>query len=198
MRDLAQHLTAEAYNNAWANHRLHKACCQLSVEEFAATRVSFFPSIKATLNHILTVDWYYLETLERSRAGFPPHENPGRHYEPEEPFDDCAALASAQREADRRLIAYCEALDDSQLDDAVLIPRRIGLVRERVRRLLGHVFEHQIHHRGQAHAMLAGTRVKPPQLDEFFCTEEARLREADFAELGFSEERIWGSRVAAP
>ena len=132
MRDLAQHLTAEAYNNAWANHRLLKACCELTREEFAATRTSFFPSIKATLNHILTVDCYYMEALERSRQGLAPHDNPGRHYEPEEPFDDCAALAAAQREADRRLIAYCEALDDSQLDDVVLIPRRIGLVRERV------------------------------------------------------------------
>jgi len=198
MRNLAQHLTAEAYNNAWANHRLHKACCELTREEFAAARTSFFPSIKATLNHILTVDWYYMEALERSRGGLPPHENPGRHYEPEEPFEDCAALAAAQRGADRRLIAYCEALEDSQLDDVVLIPRRIGVVRERVRRLLAHLFEHQVHHRGQAHAMLAGTRVKPPQLDEFFCTEEAHLRAADFAELGFSEARIWGERVAAP
>ena len=86
----------------------------------------------------------------------------------------------------------------SIVQNYILIPRRIGVVRERVRRLLAHVFEHQIHHRGQAHAMLAGTRVKPPQLDEFFCTEEAHLRAADFAELGFSEERIWGSRVAAP
>lgn len=198
MRNLAQHLTAEACNNAWSNHRLHKACCELTSEEFAATRTSFFPSIKATLNHILTVDWYYLEALERSRAGLPPHANPGRHYEPEEPFDDCAALALAQRAADLRLIACCEALDDSQVDDAVLIPRRTGIVRERVRRLLAHLFGHQVHHRGQAHAMLAGTRVKPPQLDEFFCTEEARLRERDFAELGLSEERIWGERAKAP
>ena len=34
--------------------------------------------------------------------------------------------------------------------------------------LLPHLFQHQIHHRGQAHAMLAGTGVAPPQLDEFF------------------------------
>jgi uncharacterized damage-inducible protein DinB len=195
---LAHHFATEAYQNAWANHRLLKACSQLTKEEFAAKRTSFFPSIKATLNHILTVDWYYLEMLERSRAGLPPHENPGRHYDPEEPFDECPALSKAQLEADRRLIAYCTTLDDSQLDDAVLVPRRAGLVRERVRRLLAHLFEHQIHHRGQAHAMLAGTRVKPPQLDEFFCTEEAPLRAADFAELGFTEEMIWGQRVAAP
>jgi uncharacterized damage-inducible protein DinB len=60
-------------------------------------------------------------------------------------------------------------------------------------RLLAHLFQHQIHHRGQAHAMLAGTSVEPPQLDEFFCADEAKLRERDFQELGFSEPEIWGS-----
>jgi uncharacterized damage-inducible protein DinB len=159
---LAHHLATEAYQNAWANHRLLKACRQLTREEFAARRTSFFPSIKATLNHILTVDWFYLEALERSRAGLAPHGDPERHFEPEEPFDDCAALAEAQRESDRRLIAYCASLDDARLDNFVLIPRLTGAQRESVRRLLAHLFEHQTHHRGQAHAMLAGTRIKPP------------------------------------
>lgn len=194
--NLAHHLATEAYQNAWANFRLLKACGQLTQQEFAARRTSFFPSIKATLNHILTVDWFYLEGLERSRAGLAPHEDPDRHFEPEEPFDDCAALAEAQQESDRRLIAYCTSLDDSRLGDMVLIPRRAGVQRESVRRLLAHLFEHQIHHRGQAHAMLAGTRVKPPQLDEFFCSAEAHLRAADFAELGFTEELIWGAAKA--
>lgn len=194
--NLAHHLATEAYQNAWANHRLLEACGQLTVEEFAARRTSFFPSIKATLNHTLTVDWFYLEALERSRAGLAPHDDPGRHFEPEEPFDDCAALAKAQHEADRRLIAYCTSLDEARLDDIVLIPRRAGVQRESVRRLLAHLFEHQIHHRGQAHAMLAGTRIKPPQLDEFFCSAEAHLRAAEFAELGFTEELIWGATKA--
>lgn len=198
MQSLAHHFATEAYQNAWANHRLLRACRELTREEFAARRTSFFPSIRATLNHILTVDSYYLEALERSRSGLAPHENPARHFDPEEPFGDCAALSEAQREADRRLIAYCESLRDDQLDEAVLVPRRAGVVRERVRRLLAHLFEHQVHHRGQAHAMLAGTRVKPPQLDEFFCTEEAHLRSEDFAELGFSETRIWADRVNPP
>jgi hypothetical protein len=38
----------------------------------------------------------------------------------------------------------------------------------------------------------AGTHVAPPQLDEFFCSNEAALRAADFAELGFSEAQVWG------
>ena len=198
MHSLAHHFTTEAYNNAWANHRLLRACCELTAEEFAARRTSFFPSIKATLNHILTVDWFYVEMLERSRDGLQPHENPGRHFEPEEPFADCAALSKAQHQSDLRLIACCEGLRDSQLDDVVATLRAQGLVRDRVRRILAHLFEHQIHHRGQVHAMLAGTRVKPPQLDEFFCTGEAPLRAQDFSELGFTEERIWGERAKAP
>jgi uncharacterized damage-inducible protein DinB len=48
-----------------------------------------------------------------------------------------------------------------------------------------------VHHRGQAHAMLSGTRIKPPQLDEFFCEGEAPLRAAEFAELGWAEAMIW-------
>ena len=47
-----------------------------------------------------------------------------------------------------------------------------------------HLFQHQIHHRGQVHAMLAGTPVKPPQLDEFFMAEEAPLRESELRDLG--------------
>ena len=55
-----------ACNNAWANHRLLTACSRLSQEDFVAPRTSFFPSIKATLNHNLTVDWYYVDALERA------------------------------------------------------------------------------------------------------------------------------------
>lgn len=188
---LARHFAVEAYNNAWANHRLLKACCALTSEEFAAKRTSFFPSIKATLNHILTVDWFYLEILERSLAGLQPHGNAGRFFDPEEPFDDCAALAREQHAADKRLIALCESVGDDRMEAVILLPRRTGIERDSLHRILAHLFQHQIHHRGQAHAMLAGTRVKPPQLDEFYCANEAGLRARDFAELGFTEETIW-------
>ena len=68
---LAHHFYTMAANNAWANHRLLAACASLSQSDFAATRTSFFPSIKATLNHIVTVDWYYVDALERALRGQP-------------------------------------------------------------------------------------------------------------------------------
>ena len=195
---LSHHFLTEAYQNAWANHRLLRACGELTDEEFAARRVSFFPSIKATLNHILTVDWYYLETFERSLAGLQPHEQPRRFFDPAEPFDTCAGISREQHASDLRWIALCKSLTDATMDNVVLLPRRTGVERDYVRRILAHVFEHQIHHRGQVHAMLAGTSVKPPPLDEFFCTAEDVLRAQDFAELGFDEKSIWGDRASPP
>lgn len=188
---LARHFATEAYNNAWANHRLLEACGRLSQADFVAPRTSFFPSIKATLNHILTVDWFYVDALERSRAGREPHEDPGGFFRPEEPFERCAELALEQRATDRRLIALCEALHDADLGADVSIRRRNGIARDAVRRILAHLFQHQIHHRGQAHAMLSGTQVKPPQLDDFYCAGDAPRRAGDFAALGFSESAIW-------
>jgi uncharacterized damage-inducible protein DinB len=150
------------------------------------------------LNHILTVDWFYLEMIERSIGGLPPSDNPGRHFDPEEPFDHCADLMREQRTVDARLVALCESIADEHLDATISTRRRQGRVHDRLRRILAHLFQHQIHHRGQVHAMLAGTSVQPPQLDEFFCTGEVALRAQDFAELGFSEEAIWGARAVLP
>ena len=193
MSSLSHHFVTMAYNNAWANERLLRACGQLSQAEFAAARTSFFPSLKATLNHNLTVDWYYVDALERSLHGQPVNAEPLRFFEPEEPFATCADLHAAQRAVDHRLIVACTALTEAQLEQPVAIPRSRGVKHETVTRLLAHLFQHQIHHRGQAHAMLAGTKVKPPQLDEFFCADDAReYALPELAELGYPEAAIWG------
>lgn len=191
MEPLSHHLLTQAYNNGWANHRLYKACLQLSQDEFVAPRCSFFPSIKATLNHLLTVDGYYLQALEREQRGEAPDAESGRYFELAQPFAICADLHAEQAQADHRLIAYCQQLRDDQLWRHVSLVRPDRLQREPRLRLLSHLFEHQIHHRGQVHAMLSDTSVRPPQLDEFFCEEEAHLRADDFAELGWSEALIW-------
>jgi uncharacterized damage-inducible protein DinB len=70
-------------------------------------------------------------------------------------------------------------------------PQRIQ--QDRADRTLLHLFLHQIHHRGQIHAMLSGTRVPPPQLDEFFLGDEFEqgFRQADFEALAFVESEIW-------
>jgi uncharacterized damage-inducible protein DinB len=191
---LSRHFAAMAYNNAWANQRLLAACGQLSQEEFSAPRTSFFPSLKATLNHNLTVDWYYVDALERFVRGQPVNVEPLRFFEPEEPFAACGELHAAQRAVDHGLIEVCAALTDAQLELPVPIQRSKGVLHETAARLLAHLFQHQIHHRGQAHAMLAGTRVKPPQLDEFFCEQDAQTHALpELAALGYPAAAVWGA-----
>ncbi|MBI6898698.1 DinB family protein [Pseudomonas putida] len=194
MEPLSHHLLTQAYNNGWANHRLYKACLQLTQDEFVAPRCSFFPSIKATLNHLLTVDWFYLDALECEQRGEAPDPDGERFFVPEQPFATCTDLQAQQAQADQRLIAYCRQLRDDQLGRYVSIVRPERMQHEPRLRLLSHLFEHQIHHRGQVHAMLSDTSVRPPQLDEFFCEEEASLRAEDFAALGWSEAQIWAQR----
>jgi uncharacterized damage-inducible protein DinB len=174
---------AMAHNNRWANHRLLSACAALSATEFTAPRTGFFPSLAATLNHILTVDRFYAGAMEGLTAGPEP-----------EPCNTVAALREAQEAVDRRLIKVVDSLDADGLARIVDLHRPTGSQRERMDRLLLHLFQHQIHHRGQAHAMLSGTSMRPPQLDEFFLAAEAPLRAAEFAALG-SGKRL---ELAAP
>lgn len=179
-----QTFRAMAYNNAWANHRLLTACASLSRQEFEAPRVGFFPSIQATLNHILVIDWFYVDALEGGTLGPAAWAN-------QVPCQTVAELLRDQAAVDRRLISWCEALDEAGLDRIIHVHRQTHVQMERADRLLLHLFQHQIHHRGQAHTMLSGTSVPPPQLDEFFSVAEAPLRAEEFAQLGWTEGRVW-------
>jgi uncharacterized damage-inducible protein DinB len=185
--DAALPYRAMAYNNAWANHRLLTACLRLSQHELTAQRTGFFPSLRATLNHILIIDRFYVDALEGGTLG-------PEAWADKEPCATAAALLAAQAQVDRRLIAVVKGLDAVVLACIVSVHRGTHVQRERMDRLLLHLFQHQIHHRGQAHAMMSGTSVPPPQLDEFFSVGEAPLRAAEFAELGWSEDTIWVDR----
>lgn len=181
---LVQTYRAFAYNNAWANHRLLAACAALSQSEFEAARTGFFPSLQRTLNHIYVIDLFYIDALEGGWLG-------PRAWATEVPYPTVSELKPAQAAMDKRLLAICDALTPELLDGDVRVNRDTSVQTERRDRLLMHLFQHQIHHRGQAHAMLSATSVAPPQLDEFFAAGEAPLRAAEFAELGWTEATVW-------
>ena len=166
-----------AANNAWSNLRLLRACSGLSAEAFAAPRTSFFPSLTETMNHILILDWYCLDGLEGGGRGL-------ACFESDNPFPELPALTAEQRAADRRLVAFVDALSAADLETTVTLQRTCRVLVETVGDTLLHLFTHQIHHRGQAHAMLSGTDVKPPPLDEFFMSADLELRAEELEELG--------------
>ena len=181
-------LRIQARANRLANHRLHAAMSALSAADLHAPRTGFFPSLMATLNHILAVDLYYVGALHGETDG-------AEAWQRFLPADELALLASRQRDCDERLIAFCDALDAAGCARSVEMPRAAGRVqRDAAAHVLQHLFMHQTHHRGQAHAMLSGTAVAPPQLDEFLMPSDAGLRCADMEALGWEEAEVYGSR----
>src|SRR6266478_3028165 len=136
-------------------------------------------------NHIYVIDLFYVDALEGGWLGPTAWENPI-------PFPALAELSGAQASMDKRLIGVCNALTPALLSGEVRINRGTRVQVERRDRLLMNLFQHKIHHRGQVHAMLSGTHIKPPQLDEFFSIAEAPLRASEFAGLGWTEEPVWG------
>lgn len=173
----------QARANRLANRRLLAAVGQLSDAEFHAPRTSFFPSLAQTLNHLLNVDHYYIAALQGDAQM--------RHiWARYVPATTAQALAQRQDASDVQLIEFCSRLSTEDDERIIAFDRGAGIEagpREPLGRVLAHLFMHQTHHRGQAHAMLAGTSVKPPQLDDFILLGDRVHREADLRALGWTE-----------
>jgi uncharacterized damage-inducible protein DinB len=157
-RQLAQY-------NAWANWRVYEACAQLSDAERKAARPCFFGSIHRTLNHILVGDRLWLSRLtagERDIASLD-----------QELYSDFTELRAARVREDERLIGIMDRYDEAEMAGFLGYrsmdgeAKRMPLVQ-----VLGHIFNHQTHHRGQVHALLSGTPVAPPSLDLISLTWE--------------------------
>jgi uncharacterized damage-inducible protein DinB len=151
--------------NRWANRRLYGAVAQLDEAEFHAPRSGFFPSIARTLNHLVVTDRIWRDRLN---GNFIPHRQLN-----EIPYDTLAALTPAREAEDQHLIAFFKALTQERIDGIFEYRNMAGDARSQpMLPVLAHIFNHQAHHRGQAHAMLSGTAVAPPPLDLIYFLPE--------------------------
>jgi uncharacterized damage-inducible protein DinB len=145
--------------NAWANRRLYGAATTLSDEEYRADRGAFFRSMHGTLNHLLATDRIWMQRF--TGEGEAPARLDAILHErlPE--------LAAARATEDRRIVEYIAGLDDQKLRGTISY-RRVSSPEAFVQALapaLAHWFNHQTHHRGQAHAILTGLGKPAPELD---------------------------------
>ena len=160
------HLRRMARYNRWANARLYDACAQLGEDEYRKPRQAFFGSLHGTLCHLLVTDWIWIDRIE----GRPPRGLALDHR----PFAAFAELRAAREAQDARIVEVVGRLDEAAAAaDAVY--HRVGAPGEmRTPRhlCLLHMFNHQTHHRGQAHDQLSQTDVPPPPLDLIYYLRE--------------------------
>jgi len=152
------HFQRMAAYNRWANARLYGAAGKLSPEAFAAPRSGFFPSLLKTLNHILVGDTVWMGRLDGAGSGITSLD--------QILHTDLAALTAARVAMDNRIVAFVDAVAPARLAEDLVYRTVAGdPMRTQVAQVLAHFFNHQTHHRGQAHAMLSSTDVAPPSLD---------------------------------
>ncbi len=84
-------------------------------------------------------------------------------------------VARVAREAeDAQIINVVEGMDEPTLNTTLRYKTMSGEAQATPMRLvLGHLFNHQTHHRGQAHGLLSQTAVPPPPLDLIYFLREA-------------------------
>jgi len=151
------HFVRLAAYNRWANGIVYDIAAGLTAEEFGRDLGAFFKSVKGTLNHLLVVDRVWLGRLTGEGA-------PGITGLDQILFEEFEPLRAARAAEDERIAAYVEALDPVALGETVTYRSLMGgSFQDRRVDILTHVFNHQAHHRGQAHALL--TRLGRPSAE---------------------------------
>lgn len=159
------HFVMMADYNAWANRRLYGMAKQLTDEQYRRDAGAFFKSLHGTLNHIMVADLIWLRRL--TGVGEQPNSLSAIV------FDDLVALTTARQQLDRRIIDYVGGLSDAQLEEAWEYRMLNGTAQRQLRReTLAHLFNHQTHHRGQAHTILTILGAEPEGLDLLYMFRE--------------------------
>ena len=153
------HFRMFALYNRWANAELYKAAAQLPEAALAEDRGAFFKSVLGVLNHLLVADRIWLGRLQGN--------GPVGYRLDETLFPALAPLTAARGEHDARLIEHIFALAEDQFTQDLAYRTNAAPQTQKRHHILAHMFNHQAHHRGQAHDLLCqiGGRDAVPVLD---------------------------------
>lgn len=167
---MKQHFTMFAAYNAWANERIYQAAGELPRPEFEQDVGAFFKSMRGTLNHLLATDRIWLKRF--TGEGDAPSSLDAMLY------SEFEKLKVAREAEDRRIVQWIGSLSATDLAGrfTYMTVTDMRTVSQRLAPALSHLFNHQTHHRGQAHTILTVLGKEVPSLDLIYFqrTEEGR------------------------
>jgi len=144
-----------AYNR-FANARLYADAATLPDEARKRPLGLFFKSLHGTLNHLLVTDYIW---LRRMIGDGPQPERLSQIL-----HEDFEELRAARVAEDNRIFDFVTGLQEADYDSRVLEYRNSTgkQFRQKLGPALTHLFNHQAHHRGQAHAALTILGIAEP------------------------------------
>lgn len=159
--------TMAAYN-AEMNRRLYGAASRLSDAERRAPRGAFWGSIHGTLTHILWGDRQWMSRFDNWPKPTTAIKQSAAMIE------DFSALGTARERADADISRWAAKVDDAWIaEDLVWFSGAANREMRAPKQLLvTHFFNHQTHHRGQAHAMLTAAGQETGDTDLFLLIPE--------------------------
>ena len=164
--------------NAWCNERLYDAAAQVSDADYRADRGAFFKSLHGTLNHLLVGDRIWMRRF-RGAGDLPPSLDAIL-------YDEFAALRAARRSEDTLISRYIDRLSEDDLNGTLRYRTIVNpqTIEQTLAPAFDHFFNHQTHHRGQAHALLSAIlgNDRTPSFDLIIYqrqTGQGGLRKAD-------------------
>ena len=156
---MKHHFEQFAAYNRWANSRLYGAVLELGEDDYRRDVGAFFKSLHGTLNHLVVADRIWMKRLTGN----------GEHPNLLDAIihEDRRELTLARAEEDDRIVSFVNMLDADLIGGVLSYSTTSGKPHEQPRsEVLAHFFNHQTHHRGQAHTILSiVTGKEAPSLD---------------------------------
>jgi len=150
--------------NAWCNERLYDAAATVPDADYRADRGAFFKSLHGTLNHLLVADRMWMRRF--TGVGAQPPSLDAILY------DDFAGLRAARRTQDTLIGRYIDGLSEADLRGTLRYKTVVNpqTIEQPLAPALDHFFNHQTHHRGQAHGLLSAIlgNDRTPSFDLIF------------------------------
>lgn len=167
---MIDHFRDFALYNRWANEKLYSfLSSDLDEEELNKDLGAFFGTITGTLNHILVGDLLWMGRLD-GQGPRPTSLDSILH-------EDLGSLSKQREEADQRLIDITNTLTKDKLQTVLEYTTSQGMqCRDNLSDIMGHIFNHQTHHRGQIHHMISQLGYTPPPLDKIYLIREKSAR----------------------
>jgi uncharacterized damage-inducible protein DinB len=149
--------------NAEMNRRVYAAAARLSDDERWLPRGAFWGTIHGTLCHVLWGDRMWM-------SRFDGWEKPSIAIKDSAAlFSDFPGLQQARVEADEKISGWASRVSESWLRDDMIWYSAAANREVRAPRglLVTHFFNHQTHHRGQAHALITAAGEQTGDTDLF-------------------------------
>ncbi|MGB3502152.1 MAG: DinB family protein [Mesorhizobium sp.] len=159
---MKQHFRMMAAYNGWANGVVYDAASALVSGDLDRDMGAFFKSLTGTLNHILVADRIWMKRFT-GEGQAPASLDTILH-------SDFEPLRAARLTEDARIQDWINRLDAKALAGrfTYVTATDMRTVSQRLAPALAHFFNHQTHHRGQAHMILTALGQPSVQLDMIY------------------------------